>query len=446
MANDVKLSPPKPVDATTFAPGFKETPYWWDAAPPTLGATSQPPARADVAIVGAGITGLNAALVLARAGRSVVVLDADDLGHGASTRNAGYVGRSLKHSFADLMRRGGTAYAITVYREMQAAFDAVVERVHSEQIECGFKICGRLVLTKRQRQYDDLAHELALRKTHLGSDFRMLSRTQLRDEIASDLYCGGALIPDLGSIHPGLYHRGLLDRARAAGAELIGSTPVEQVSALGGGGFDVRTPQGSVLARDVLVATNGYTGNLLPWLQRRLIPFDAYMIATEPSEPAVMNRLLPTDRTYIDHVHDIISMRRSPDGTRILFLWRTGTRATGARAKGAQLRDDAAGIVPEIAKLKLTHSWTGRCAGTFDLWPHIVSHDGIHFAGGYCFAGVPMGTYLGQKAAHRILGSPEGKTVFADRDFPTVPFYSGNPWFVRHVMAWYRVRDRWASR
>jgi glycine/D-amino acid oxidase-like deaminating enzyme len=445
MANYVEVSSPKPVDATTFAPGFKETPYWWDAAPPTRGATRQPPVRADVAIVGAGITGLNAALVLARAGRSVVVLDADDLGRGASTRNAGYVGRSLKHSFADLMRRGGTAYAVAVYREMQAAFDAVVERVHSEQIECGFKICGRLVLTKRQRQYDDLAHELTLRKTHLGTDFRMLSRTQLRDEIASDLYCGGALIPDLGSIHPGLYHRGLLDRARAAGAELIGGTPVERVSALGSG-FEVRTPQGSVLARDVLVATNGYTGNLLPWLQRRLIAFDAYMIATEPLEPAEMNRLLPTDRTYIDHVHDIISMRRSPDGTRILFLWRTGTRPTGARAKGAQLRDDAARIVPEIAKLKLTHSWTGRCAGTFDLWPHIVTHDGIHFAGGYCFAGVPMGTYLGQKAAHRILGSPEGKTVFADRAFPTMPFYSGNPWFVRHIMAWYRARDRWASR
>jgi glycine/D-amino acid oxidase-like deaminating enzyme len=199
-------------------------------------------------------------------------------------------------------------------------------------------------------------------------------------------------------------------------------------------------------AREVLVATNGYTGPLLPWLQRRLIPFDAYMIATESLAPELMKRLLPTDRTYIDHVHDIISMRRSPDGTRILFLWRTGTRPSGARIKGAELHEDAAKIIPEIAGLKLTHSWTGRCAGTFDLWPHVVTHDGIHFAGGYCFAGVPMGTYLGQKAAHRILGSPEGKTVFADRDFPRMPFYSGNPWFVPYVMKWYGMQDRWASR
>jgi glycine/D-amino acid oxidase-like deaminating enzyme len=431
--------------SSAFAADFKETPYWWDAAPRSEAVPTAPPAKIDVAIVGSGITGLNAALVLARAGRSVVVLDAEDLGHGASTRNAGYVGRSLKHSFADLAHRHGVAYAIAVYREMQAAFDAVAERVRDEQIDCGFKVCGRLVLTKAKRQYDDLEHELALRKTHLGSDFTMLPRAAVRDEIASDLYCGAALIPDLGSIHPGLYHRGLLDRAQSAGAVLIGRTPALGIAAAGGG-FDVATPLGTTRARDVLVATNGYTGDLLPWLQRRLIPFDAYMIATEPLAPSLMNRLLPTDRTYIDHVHDIISIRRSPDGTRILFLWRTGTRPTGARDKGAQLWRDATRIVPGIASLKITHSWTGRCAGTFDLWPHIVRRDGIHFAGGYCFAGVPMGTYLGTKVAHRILGSKAGDTVFAERGFPTVPLYSGTPWFVPAVMKYYGLRDRWASR
>ena len=440
------MAPQTDSSAPVFAPDFKETPYWWDAAPPTKPELRMPPERADVAIVGAGITGLNAALVLARAGRSVVVFDASDLGHGASTRNAGYVGRSLKHSFRDLMRRHGTDYAVAVYREMQAAFDAVVERVREEQIDCGFKICGRLVLTKAKRQYDDLERELALREKHLGAQFSMLPRARIREEIASDLFYGAALIPDLGSIHPGLYHRGLLDRARAAGVELIGGAQVERVAPLDGGGFELQTALGTTRARDALVATNGYTGALLPWLQRRLIPFDAYMIATEPLAPDAMRRLLPTDRTYIDHVHDIISMRRSPDGTRILFLWRTGTRPTNARTKGAQLREDAARIVPGIAGLKLTHSWTGRCAATFDLWPHLLTRDGMHFAGGYNFAGVPMGTYLGQKAAHRILGSAEGKTVFAERAFPTVPFYTGNPWFVPQVMKWYGLQDRWASR
>ena len=433
-------------DPSLFSPDFKDTPYWWEAAPRAKSEPRTPPKRADVAIVGSGITGLNAALTLARAGRSVVVLDAGDLGQGASTRNSGYVGRTLKRSFAELMHKHGPDYAVSVYREMQAAFDSVAERVRTEQIECGFKISGRLIVTKAQRQYDELEQEWTLRKKYLGGDFTMLTRKQVRDEIASDLFCGGALIPDLASIHPGLYHRGLLDRTRSAGAELIGGTPVERVVPIDGAGFDVTTPQGTLRARDVLLATNGYTGGLVPWFRRRLVPFDAYMIATEPLTPAKMGELLPTDRTYIDHVHDVVSIRRSPDGTRILFLWRTATPPLGARAKGAQLFEDLARIVPGVAGLKLTHSWTGRCALTFDLFPHVATHDGVHVAGGYCFAGVPMGTYLGQKAAHRILGSAEGKTVFADRRFPPVPLLPGSPWLARRVMNWYRLRDRWASR
>ncbi len=433
-------------DESVFAPDFKDTPYWWEAAAPTKPEPRTPPKRVDVAIVGAGITGLNAALELARAGRSVAAIDAGDLGHGASTRNSGYVGRTLKHSFSDLLRVYGVDYAVAAYREMQAAFDAVAERVRKDQIDCGFKMCGRLILTKAQRQYDDLEQEWTLRKKHLGSEFAMLSRKAVRDEIASDLYCGGALIPDLASIHPGLYHRGLLDRARSAGVELIGGTRVERIVPVDGGGFDLKTSQGETRARDVLVATNGYTDGLLPWLQHRLIPFDAYMVATEPLKPDLMKRLLPTDRTYIDHVHDVTSIRRSPDGTRILFLWRTGTRQTGAKAKGAQLLQDLVNIVPDARGLKLTHSWTGRCALTRDLWPHLATHDGIHVAGGYCFAGVPMGTYLGQKAAYRILGLPEGRTIFGERSFTAVPLIPGNPWLARQIMGWYRLHDRWASR
>jgi glycine/D-amino acid oxidase-like deaminating enzyme len=228
---------------------------------------------------------------------------------------------------------------------------------------------------------------------------------------------------------------------------LIGHTPVERLGrAETANGFVLASSRGAIKARDVLLATNGYTGPLLPWLRRRVIPFDAYMIATEPIAPEIMSRLLSSDRTYLDYVHNIDFMRRSPDGTRILFGGRTGSRFTGPRAKALELRARASRIIPEIGVMKLSHAWTGRCAASFDLFPHLGTEAGIHYAGGYCFAGVPMGTYLGRKAAQRILGLPEGRTVFAERSFPSAPLYSGNPWFVPYAMAWYDWRDRRDSR
>jgi glycine/D-amino acid oxidase-like deaminating enzyme len=417
-------------------------PWWWRAAPPSADAGPPPPGRADVAIVGSGITGLVAAIELARSGRHVVVLDRDPPGLGASTRNAGYVGRSLKHGIGEIAERDGLERAVRVYRELREASEAVGETVERHAIDCHYRRQGRLLLATTPAMLDALRREYALRERHAGEAHTVLSRTEQRAELATDHYHGGVRIDDHAGLHPGLYHRGLLEAARRAGATVCGGCVV---SALGrdidGVALHLRDGR-RLVARDAIVATNGYTGPAWRWLQRRVIPFDAYQAVSAPLGEARVAALLAGDRTFIDWNFDVDWFRRVPDDpSRIQFGGLTGGRNEDLRSIARRLRARMLRIFPDLGDLAVSHVWTGRCAGTFDFEPRIGLHDGIHYAGGYCFVGVPMGTLFGRKLASRVLGRAGGDSAF-DRPFRTAPFYRGDPWFVPLAFRWMRRHDR----
>jgi glycine/D-amino acid oxidase-like deaminating enzyme len=429
------------VDPALFTPDFKDQPFWWDAAPRPVLLERPLPTKVDVAVIGSGHTGLVAALTLARAGRRVAVLDAGDAGQGASSRNAGYVGRSLKHSFGELAERHGVDRAVAVYRDMRAAFDWVFTLVEQEKIACKLVRCGRFIAARSPRHYEAMAAEYELRRLHLGEPFDMVTRADQQREFASDYYCGGAVIPDHGAFHPGLYHLGLLDRATSAGVEIHARTPVTGIRR-DGDGFAVATGRGTIAARNVLVAANGYVDKALPWFRRRLVPFHGYIVATEPLAREHIDRILPHARTVIEFTHNIFFMRRSPDGERLLFGGYTGGPVPDLKDMAARLHAALLRILPDLGGVRLSHAWTGKCAATFDLYPHIGVHDGIHYALGYCFAGVPMGSWMGLKAALKIMGAPDAGTSFDSLHFRTMPLYTGNPWFVPLVMKYYDWQDR----
>jgi glycine/D-amino acid oxidase-like deaminating enzyme len=416
-------------------------PYWWMAARPQDAPAAPLPARCDIAIVGSGITGLNAAIPLARAGRSVLVLEAGALGQGASSRNAGYVGRTLKHRFSKLIEMLGLEQAIRIYRELQGAFEAVVTTIRAESIECGFAVRGRFIPAPSPAHYEGLAREFEAQARHLGVEFEMVPRSQQHRELGSDRYHGGAVIADLAGLHPALYHAGLLRSAAAAGVSFAAHTPVQEIRRSEEGCI-LASARGAVRAGEVIVATNGYTGPVTPWFARRIVPFDAYMIATQPIWPEVMDRVLPTRRTCIDWNNDALYIRPSPDLTRVLFGGLTGTRPGDLRLKAARLEQTLKQTFPDLSGTALAHIWTGRCAATFDMFPHLKREGPITYVGGYCFAGVPMGTWLGRKAALGVLGSPEARTVFSELSFRSLPLHRGGSWFVPAVMAYYRWQDR----
>ncbi len=427
-----------------FAEGFKTTPYWWEAAPrPELPEEPLPP-KADVAIVGSGFTGLSAALDLARAGRSVLVLDAGDAGFGASSRNGGMVGGQLKWSYTDLKAMYGQPKAVALVREAQASLDYAKDLIEREQITCHLQKVGMFLGAHRPRHYESMARDLELTRKEAGIDAEMVPAGGSQGEVATAAYHGGKIYPKSAGVHPALYHQGLLERARNAGVRIAARSPVTDI-ARGLDGFTVTTPRGRVKAGQVVVASNGYTGPVAQDLRRRLIPIGSYMIATEPLPPATMARLFPTNRMIADTKKILYYYRPSPDRTRVLFGGRAAVWETDTRVSGRTLHRFMRGIFPELADVKITHSWTGNVAFTFDRLPHTGVRDGIHFAMGYCGSGVAMATYLGHQTAGRILGKPESRTAFDDLEFPTRAWYGGDPWFLPLVAMWYRVQDRFAA-
>jgi glycine/D-amino acid oxidase-like deaminating enzyme len=429
------------LNESVFTSDCRFAPYWWDRTPRPELAARPLPARVDVLVVGAGYTGLHAALVAARAGRSTLVVDAEAAGFGCSSRNGGQVSTSVKPGVDALARRHGADAARAIHAEGERSLAWLGEFVAAERIDCDFRVAGRFHAAHSPRQFDALVERVKRAPPGAASDVDIVPRAEQRRELGTDAYFGGVVYRRHAAVDPARYHQGLLERVLTAGATVAGhcaATGIERTT----GGFRVATAHGTVAARDVVVATNGYSGALVPWLRRRVIAIGSYIIATEPIAADVMARLMPRDRIVSDTRKVVYYYRASPDRTRILFGGRVSFRETDPAVSGPLLHADLVALFPELATTRISHSWFGFVAYTFDELAHIGVRDGLHYAMGYCGSGVGMASYLGMRLGHRLLGDAEGRTAFDALPFETRPFYTGNPWFLAPSVRYYRWRDR----
>ncbi|ALL68419.1 Oxidoreductase [Paraburkholderia caribensis MBA4] len=420
-------------------------PYWEDArrAEPPESFAAPLPSRADVVVVGAGLTGVEAARVLTEGGRSVIVLDAGRPGAGASTRNAGQIGRNFKHSFGELCANLGEETARRYFGELRLAYDAVAALGEADGEAIGWRKCSRVIGALSPAHLTRLTREYEHRARVLGEEIEVLDVSGISEELRSPLYHGGVRIVENGAIHPGLYYEFMERRALAAGARIEGYVAVQQIERATSA-FEVRTTRGTIACGDVLVATNGYTDSALGWFKARLAPINSYMIATEALPATMWESILPRRRTYHDNRRRSHFMTFSPDGSRLMFGGRTGNDPAMLRHTADDLTKDLRFIFPALADVRITHAWTGRCAATGDLFPHVgVNPDGVHYALGYCFSGNAMGPYLARKAAARILGKrDEAQTIFDSQPFKALPLFARSRWTMLLLLNYYAWADR----
>ena len=424
-----------------FHEDFRTEPYW--RAEP--GAGSQPkgplPGKADAIVVGAGYTGLSAAIALARGGCEVLVLDSGDAGQGCSTRNGGQVSMGIKPDLAELAPVHGEEAARAILRVGHQALEFLRETVRTEAIDCDWQDCGRFSGAHSPRAYERMARKIASQPAGLEVEAHLVPRSGQHREIGTDRYHGGVVYPTHASVDPARLHAGLLRIAREAGAVIMPHCPVTGIER-DAAGSRVHTPQGSVSAPRILVATNGYTGAATPDLRRRVIPIGSYIIATEELKPEVAQRLIPNNRMITDSRHVVFYYRLSPDRRRMIFGGRVALFESDDRRTAPRLHAEMCDLFPELVTTRITHAWHGKVAFTFDHLPHVGQHDGIDYAMGYCGSGISMSVYLGNRAGLRMLGRAEGRTPLDDLPFPTRPFYGGRPWFLAPAILWYRLLDR----
>jgi len=425
--------------STIFAPGFKTVPYWWEAEQGNNVALHPLPSRCDVVIAGSGFTGLSAALTLARAGREVVVIEAENPGFGCSTRNGGHIGSGIRNTYKELVASHGREMAYAIKREGRDAYKYLLDLIAEEKIACGLSRNGHCIGAHTQRSVARLK-ALAESEPPDIEPFRFIAKDEARQEIGSSVFHGALVLPDRGGLDPKLYHMGLLQSVERAGVKLVTRTTLLSIAG-SPDNFSVSTSRGDIKSRNVLIATNGYTRKATPWWQRRIIPIGSYMIATEPLNPDLVKSLFPKGYQMNDTRKVIYFYRASPDGRRVLFGGRVALQETDPAFSAPRLHAAMAKVFPQLQNVRLSHSWMGFIAYTFDSLPHFGTHDGIHYAMGYCGNGISMSTYLGNKTANLLLKRTGADSVLKNRKFSTRPLYTGNPWFLAPAIAFYKARD-----
>jgi glycine/D-amino acid oxidase-like deaminating enzyme len=422
---------------------MKFTPYWLDTAPqgPDRSRT-EIGGPADVAIVGAGLTGLSAALHLARKGANVQVFEQETVGWGASGRNGGMATGGLGIGLRDAVARYGFDTAKSYLRTYHDAVDTVEELVDEERIDCDFARTGKLIVASKPAHFDGLGKLHELMSGRLGYETHLVPKSEIHSEIGSDCFHGAMADAKSAGLHVGKFVKGLAEAAARIGVTIHEKAPVEQVRRLGGTKHEVVTPRGTVQADQVLVATAGYTRRPFRWQQVRIAPVGSFIIVTEPLGEDVCNRLLPNRRMTSNTVNLLNYFRITPDH-RLLFGGRARFAMSNPQSdekSGRILQKAMTEVFPQLTNARVDYCWGGLVDMSMDRMVHAGERDGLFYSLGYSGHGVQMATYMGKQMAEYMNGKSDANP-WRDLPFKRIPGHFGPPWFLPFAGAYYKFQD-----
>lgn len=380
--------------------------------------------------MGAGYTGLSAALHLRERGRDVVVIEARQVGWGASGRNGGQLLSGYAPDMVELVNSLGRDKARRLWMLAEAGKAEALRRAAEMGVECRR---GWLAAATHGRHLPGLAREAACWREMGYAQARLVGRDEVRRLVDSPLYVGGLLDEGAAHLHPLDYVRALAEAAEAAGARLFEESPAVKAAA-----DRVATPDAEIAARHVLLCGNAELGPLAPWLAERLAAVTSYVGVTRPLGEARAAALLPTDVAVADSRFIPDFFRRTPDH-RIVF----GSGAAYWRPladPGPMLTRRLRQVFPQLAGVAFESVWSGRIAVTRGRLPLVGRHgDGPWHACGFSGHGIALAGLAGRALAAAVAGEGADFDLLAGLDNRPFP---GGPLRVPLLaasMAWHRL-------
>jgi glycine/D-amino acid oxidase-like deaminating enzyme len=422
---------------------MKFTPYWLDTAPQGSDRSrTEIGGHADVAIVGAGLTGLSAALHLARKGANVQVFERETVGWGASGRNGGMATGGLAIGLRDAIARYGFDTAKSYLQTYHDAVDTVEELVDEESIDCHFARTGKLILASKPAHFDGLGKLHEIMSDRLGYETHLVPKSEIHSEVGSTRFHGAMTDAKSAGLHVGKFTKGLAEAAARIGVTIHEKAPVEQVRRLSGTKHEVVTPRGTVQADQVLVATAGYTRRPFRWQQVRIAPVGSFIIVTEPLGEDVCDQLLPNRRMASNTLNLLNYFRITPDH-RLLFGGRARFAMSNPQSdekSGRILQKAMTEVFPQLTNARVDYCWGGLVDMSMDRMVHAGERDGLFYSLGYSGHGVQMATYMGKQMAEHMNGKLDANP-WRDLPFKRIPGHFGPPWFLPFAGAYYKFQD-----
>ena len=416
-------------------------PSWYAASVPAVAARAplQGAARADVAVLGAGYTGLTAALALAEKGYRVTVLEAERVGWGASGRNGGQalVGHGCEQGTLETLV--GADDARLLFDFSRDGLQQLKQRIARHHIDCDWRD-GHANVPIHARQERALRADAEHMARHYDYPLQWWDRAQLREVLATERYRGALYDPNAGHLHPLAYARGLAHAAEAAGVQLHEHSPVTRLQR--GATPVLHTAQGSVEADFVVLAGNAWLQGIAPELETRMMPVGTYIGATVPLGAERARSLIGNDMAVADVNWALDYFRLSRD-QRLLFGGQASYSALPPPGLRRLMTQRMRKVFPQLADVQLEYVWGGYIDITRNRAPHWGRlAPNIYFAQGFCGHGVASTGLAGEVIAAAIAGQSQRLDVFeriGHRRFPGGPALR-MPLLVA-AMSWYKLRD-----